>query len=96
MSISDHYQATSRGLQRRFALAKPGDTALEVHNGHHYAQKLLSSPLKIELQSIPIPWDGRRSNIDLEATLELIAKHKPRIINIGSGGVSFPSTRTGG
>ena len=78
------------GIATTFALAKPGDTALEVHNGHHYAQKLRSSPLKIELQSVPIPWDGCRSNIDLEATLELIAKHKPSIVNIGSGVFLFP------
>ena len=78
------------GIATTFALAKPGDTALEVHNGHHYAQKLLSSPLKIELESIPIPWDGRRSNIDLDATLALIAKHKPSIVNIGSGVFLFP------
>jgi glycine hydroxymethyltransferase len=78
------------GIATTFALAEPGDTALEVHNGHHYAQKLLSSPLKIELRSIPIPWDGRRSNIDLDATLELIAAYKPNIVNIGSGVFLFP------
>ena len=78
------------GIATTFALAEPGDTALEVHNGHHYAQKLLSSPLKIGLQSIPIPWDGRRSNIDLDATLALIAEHKPEIVNIGSGVFLFP------
>ena len=78
------------GIGTTFALAKPGDTALEVHNGHHYAEKLLSSPLKVELRSIPIPWDGRRSNVDLDATLELIAEYKPRIINVGSGVFLFP------
>ena len=78
------------GIGTTFALAKPGDTALEVHNGHHYAEKLLSSPLKVELRSIPIPWDGRRSNIDLDETLTLIAEYKPRIINVGSGVFLFP------
>ena len=78
------------GIATTFALAEPGDTALEVHNGHHYAEKLLSSPLKIELQSIPIPWDGPRSNIDLDATLALIAEHKPKIVNVGSGVFLFP------
>ena len=78
------------GIATTFALAAPGDTALEVHNGHHYAEKLLSSPLKIALQSIPIPWDERRSNIDIDATLALIAKHKPKIVNIGSGVFLFP------
>ena len=78
------------GIGTTFALAEPGDTALEVHNGHHYAEKLLSSPLKVELRSIPIPWDGRRSNINLDETLALIAEYKPRIINVGSGVFLFP------
>ncbi|MCG9129389.1 hypothetical protein JT359_17510 [Candidatus Poribacteria bacterium] len=78
------------GIATTFALAEPGDIALEVHNGHSYARKLLSSPLKVELQSIPIPWDGPKSNIDLEATITLIEEHKPRILNIGSGIFLFP------
>lgn len=78
------------GIATTFALAEPGDIALEVHNGHRYARKLLSSPLKVELQSIPIPWDGPKSNIDLEATIALIEEHKPRIVNIGSGVFLFP------
>ncbi|MDE0637550.1 MAG: serine hydroxymethyltransferase [Candidatus Poribacteria bacterium] len=78
------------GIATTFALAEPGDIALEVHNGHRYANKLASSPLKVELQSIPIPWDGHRSNIDLPATLELIEQHKPKIVNIGSGVFLFP------
>lgn len=78
------------GIAATFALAKPGDIALEVHNGHRYARKLLSSPLEVELQSIPIPWDGPKSNIDIEATIALIEEHKPSILNIGSGVFLFP------
>ena len=78
------------GIATTFALAAPGDTALEVHNGHRYAHKLASSPLKVELQSIPIPWDGHRSNIDLNATFALIEKHRPKLVNIGSGVFLFP------
>ena len=78
------------GIGTTFALAKPGDTALEVHNGHHYAEKLISSPLKVELRSIPIPWDGQCSNINLDATLALIAEYKPSIVNVGSGVFLFP------
>lgn len=78
------------GIATTFALAEPGDIALEVHNGHRYAHKLASSPLKVELQSIPIPWDGHRSNIEITATLELIEQHKPKIVNIGSGVFLFP------
>ena len=32
------------GIATTFALAKPGDTALEVHNGHHYAEKTTLFP----------------------------------------------------
>ncbi len=78
------------GIATTFALAEPGNIALEVHNGHRYAHKLASSPLKVDLQSIPIPWDSGRSNIDLLATLALIEKHKPKIVNIGSGVFLFP------
>ncbi len=78
------------GIATTFALAEPGDIALEVYNGHRYANKLASSPLKVELQSIQIPWDGLRSNIDLPATIALIEKHKPKIVNIGSGVFLFP------
>lgn len=78
------------GIATTFALAEPGDIALEVHNGHRYANKLASSPLKVELQSIPIPWDGHRSNIEITATLELIEQYKPKIVNIGSGVFLFP------
>lgn len=78
------------GIATTFALAKPGDIVLEVHDGHSYAHKLATSPLKIELKSIPIPWDGLRSNIDLTATIQLIEKHKPKIVNIGSALFLFP------
>ncbi len=78
------------GIAATFALAEPGDTALEVHNGHSYARKLATSPLKVDLQSIPIPWEDSRSNIDLTATLTLIERHKPKLVNIGSAIFLFP------
>ncbi len=78
------------GIAATFALGEPGVTALEVENGHGYAQKLAESPLKVDTKSIPIPWDDDRSNIDLPATVELIGKHKPKIVNIGSGVFLFP------
>ena len=43
------------GIATTFALGSPGDTALELHNGHQYADKLASSPLKVSLESIEIP-----------------------------------------
>ena len=70
------------GIAATFALAEPGDTVLEVHDGHSYAHKLASSPLRVDLESIPIPWDEQRSNINLPETLKLIELHKPQIVNI--------------
>ena len=58
------------GIAATFALAEPGDVVLEVHDGHSYAHKLATSPLKIDLQSIPIPWDSLRSNINLTAMIQ--------------------------
>ena len=78
------------GIATTFGLASPGDTALEVHNGHQYALKLASSPLKISLESIEIPWDGVRSNIDIDQTVALIREHRPKLVTIGSGVFLFP------
>ena len=78
------------GIGATFALAEPGDIVLEVHDGHSYAQKLASSPLKVDLQSIPIPWDDQRSNINLSATCKLIETYKPKIVNVGSAVFLFP------
>ena len=78
------------GIATTLALCRPGDTVLEVDNGHQYANKLASSSLKVDLKSIPIPWDSVKSNIDLQATIELIEEHHPRMVNIGSGIFLFP------
>ena len=78
------------GIAATFALGEPGVTVLEVDNGHGYAQKLAESPLNVDIKSVPIPWDDDISNIDLPATEELIEKHKPKIVNIGSGVFLFP------
>jgi len=78
------------GIVTTFALGLPGATALEVQTGHKYAEKMSSSPLAVDMQSIPIPWDGPRYNIDLDRTVELIEKHRPRIVLIGSAVFPFP------
>ena len=78
------------GLIATFALCGPGDTVLEVHNAHRYADKLASSDLKVALRAILIPWDGVRSNIDLDLTVSLIRQHRPRIVLIGSAEFLFP------
>ena len=78
------------GLIALFALASPGDTVIEAHNGHMYAAKLANSGLKVDLNSIPIPWDGLNSNIDLDRTVSLIREHRPALVSIGSAQFLFP------
>lgn len=78
------------GIAATFALGSPGDTVLEVHNAHRYAHKLASSFLKVELQSISIPWDGSTYNIDLDQTISLIQQHRPKLVIIGSALFLFP------
>ncbi|MBM3236721.1 aminotransferase class I/II-fold pyridoxal phosphate-dependent enzyme [Candidatus Poribacteria bacterium] len=78
------------GIATTFALGSHGDTVLEVDNGHRYAHKLATSSLQVELQSVPIPWDGVNYNIDLDATIALIRKHRPKLVIIGSALFLFP------
>ena len=78
------------GIAATFALCEPGDTVLEVDDGHRYAYKLASSSLQVNLKSIPIPWDAPRSNIALAETLSLIEEHRPKVVNIGTGVFLFP------
>ena len=78
------------GVAATFALAKPGDTALEVLFGHKYARKLSETALEVDLKSIQIPWDWERFNIDLEKTVSLIEQERPKLVTIGSGVFLFP------
>ncbi|MCZ6631946.1 MAG: DegT/DnrJ/EryC1/StrS family aminotransferase [bacterium] len=78
------------GIITMFALGSPGDTVLEVQNAHTYAEKLSTSGLKVDLRPIPIPWDGVNYNIDLDKTLGLIEKHKPKLVVLGSAMFLFP------
>jgi len=78
------------GIATTFALGSPGGIALEVDNGHRYAHKLAASPLKVKLQSISIPWDGAKYNIDLDSTRSLIQQYRPKLVIVGSGLFLFP------
>lgn len=78
------------GIISMFALGSPGDTVLEIQNAHQYARKLAVSGLKVELNAIAVPWDGSRYNVDLEATVGLIIKHRPKLVVLGSAMFLFP------
>ena len=78
------------GIAATFGLGSPGDTVLEVHNGHRYAEKLATSNLRIDLKSVLIPWDGVKFNVDLDRTVSLIREHRPKLVILGSGRFLFP------
>jgi glycine hydroxymethyltransferase len=78
------------GIISMFALGNQGDTVLEVQNAHQYAKKLAVSGLKVDLNAIAVPWDGLRYNVDLEATVTLIAEHRPKLVVLGSAMFLFP------
>ena len=79
------------GIGAMFALARAGDTVLEVGNGHQYAGKMHRAPLSVELNSIEVPWDGPNYSVALDATLELIEQHRPASVSVGSGVFLFPT-----
>ena len=78
------------GLIAAFALGSPRTAVLEVEYAHRYAEKLASSGLKVDLETVPIPWDEERFNIDLDQTVSLIRHHRPRLVFIGSALFLFP------
>ena len=78
------------GIISMFALGSPGDTVLEVQNAHQYAKKMAVSGLKVSLNPIAVPWDGPRYNVDLDATVNLIEKHCPKLVVLGSAMFLFP------
>ena len=79
------------GIAAMFALARAGDTVMEVYNAHQYANKMRKAPLSVNLNSIEIPWDGPNYNVDLDRTLALIEQHRPHIVSVGSGVFLFPA-----
>lgn len=78
------------GIAAVFGLGSPGDTVLEVHNGHRYAEKLATSNLRIDLKSVLIPWDSVKFNVDLDRTVSLIRELRPKLVILGSGRFLFP------
>lgn len=73
-------------------LCNPGDLILELSRedgGHRIATKLASSPL-VSLRVEYLPFDPFSYNVDVEKTLALINKKRPRLIILGSSNFLFP------
>lgn len=73
-------------------LCKPGDTVMELSReggGHRLASKLISAPL-IPLSVMYHAFDATSFNLDVGATLELVKRHKPRLLIVGSSNFLFP------
>lgn len=80
------------GIAPLLALAKPGDMVLELNQecgGHRLAGKMVNCPL-IPLRTLPMPFDADQFNIDVEQTLRLVEREKPRFIIVGSSTFLFP------
>jgi len=80
------------GIAVLMGLCRPGDVVLEVGRdggGHREAGRLVSSPLA-SLDVRYLPFSGERYNVDIPATLGLIAETKPRVVIVGSSNFLFP------
>jgi len=80
------------GVAPLLALCKPDDKVLELSQecgGHRLAGKLVNCPL-VQIRALPIPFDVERFNIDVQETLSLIERERPRFLILGSSTFLFP------
>jgi len=74
------------------ALTEPGDTILEVSReigSHRVAYKLGQTPaMPLNVQFLP--FDPYAYNVDVDRTLEMIERTRPRMIILGSSNFLFP------
>lgn len=80
------------GVAVLMGLCRPGDTILEIGRdggGHREAGRLSAAPFT-RLEVRELPFDGTRYNVDVPATLELIATARPRMVIVGSSNFLFP------
>jgi glycine hydroxymethyltransferase len=74
------------------ALCRPGDTILELDatgGGHRLGEKLKAASI-IDLNVLPLPFDARRFNLDVDRCRDLIAQVRPRLVILGSSSFLFP------
>jgi len=80
------------GLAGIMAVARPGDTLLEVGpdgGGHLLATSLAASAL-VDLDVRYLPFDGARYNVDGPAAAEMIRELRPKMVILGCSNFLFP------
>jgi glycine hydroxymethyltransferase len=74
------------------AILRPGDTIVTApeRNGGHYSHNI-AGPLRFfSPRILPVPFDARRYNIDLERLDALLAAEHPRLLVVGWSEFLFP------
>jgi len=79
-------------LTAYYALAKPGDTiaSLSVLSGAHISHTRISAAGVMNLRDVEYPYDEHEMNIDIDKTIRLILREKPRISILGGSVILFP------
>lgn len=74
------------------ALCRPGDLILELgrhDGGHRLATKLAASPL-INIEVDYLPFDASTFNVNVDQTLDLVRRRRPRLVIVGASNFLFP------
>jgi len=75
-----------------YSLTKPGDTilSLSIGNGAHLSMAGSLPKKMFKLNVVNIPYDHNNFNIDLQETILLIQKLKPKLLMLGGSVILFP------
>lgn len=86
----------SAGVGVILGLVSPGDTLMETGDGfggQRVATKLLTANLLNDLIKIEyIPYDPETHDIDVEKTIDMMRKVKPKLVIFGRSHILFPDT----
>ncbi|MEM5882855.1 MAG: serine hydroxymethyltransferase, partial [Candidatus Aenigmatarchaeota archaeon] len=74
------------------AFCKPGDiiVSLGIQNGAHVSSTQYGLAGVRSLKSVEIFFDEKKMNIDVEKSVELIKKVKPKLVMLGASMILFP------
>lgn len=79
------------GIAVIMAFAEPGDAVMEiVEGGGHRLNQRLSLCSLTRLRTVPIPFDAKCFNVDLEETQRALIRERPKLVILGSSQFLFP------
>ncbi len=75
-----------------FCLTRPGDTiaSLSVRDGGHITMNRVGLAGKLGLKVLNLPFDREEMNIDVDGSLKLILREKPKLVMLGASVILFP------